>query len=68
MTEFLARELPGSGLTFKPSQNGALTYHDPCRLGRGSGLRGLRARFVAPPAVGERDPEALPMYNKYSEE
>ncbi len=38
MTEFLARELPGSGLSFKPSQNGALTYHDPCRLGRGAGL------------------------------
>ncbi len=38
MTEFLARELPGSGLSFQPSQNGAVTYHDPCRLGRGSGL------------------------------
>lgn len=38
MTEFLARELPGSGLSFKPSQNGKLTYHDPCRLGRGAGL------------------------------
>jgi len=38
MTEFLARELPGSGLSFKPSQNGALTFHDPCRLGRGAGL------------------------------
>ena len=38
MTEFLARELPGSGVSFKPSQNGAVTYHDPCRLGRGSGL------------------------------
>ncbi|MBU1904226.1 MAG: (Fe-S)-binding protein [Proteobacteria bacterium] len=38
MTEFLARELPGAGLSFKPSSNGALTYHDPCRLGRGAGL------------------------------
>ncbi len=38
MTEFLARELPGSGISFKPSTNGALTYHDPCRLGRGAGL------------------------------
>jgi len=38
MTDFFARELPGSGLSFKPSNNGALTYHDPCRLGRGSGL------------------------------
>lgn len=38
MTELLARELPGAGLSFKPSTNGALTYHDPCRLGRGEGL------------------------------
>ncbi len=38
MTELLTRELPGSGLSFKPSTNGALTYHDPCRLGRGAGL------------------------------
>jgi heterodisulfide reductase subunit D len=38
MTEFLARELPGADLSFQPSQNGAVTYHDPCRLGRGSGL------------------------------
>ena len=38
LTEFLARELPGAGVSFKPSQNGALTYHDPCRLGRGAGL------------------------------
>jgi len=38
MTEFLARELPGAGLAFRPSENGALTYHDPCRLGRGAGL------------------------------
>jgi len=38
LTEFLARELPGAGLSFEPSQNGVLTYHDPCRLGRGAGL------------------------------
>lgn len=38
LTEFLTRELPGSGLSFTPSSNGALTYHDPCRLGRGAGL------------------------------
>ena len=37
ITEFLSRELPDSGLSFKPSSNGAITYHDPCRLGRLSG-------------------------------
>jgi len=38
MTEFLARELPESGLAFNPSENGAVTFHDPCRLGRDSGI------------------------------
>ncbi len=38
MTEFLARKLPESGLEFKPSTNGAITFHDPCRLGRDSGI------------------------------
>jgi len=38
MTEFLARELPGAGLSFKPSHNGAITYQDPCRLGRLAGI------------------------------
>ena len=38
MTELLSRELPGAGQSFKPSTNGSLTYHDPCRLGRGAGL------------------------------
>jgi heterodisulfide reductase subunit D len=39
-TEFLARELPNAGLSFKP-QNGngsVVTYQDPCRLGRGAGI------------------------------
>jgi Fe-S oxidoreductase len=38
MTEFLARELPGAGLTFRPSTDGAITYQDPCRLGRWAGV------------------------------
>jgi len=38
MTEFLARELPGAGLSFRPSSNGAVTYQDPCRLGRMAGV------------------------------
>jgi len=38
MTEFLARELPDSDLSFQPSSDGVVTYHDPCRLGRGSGI------------------------------
>ena len=37
MTEFLTRELPGAGLSFRPSSNGAITYQDPCRLGRLTG-------------------------------
>ncbi|NLI80521.1 MAG: (Fe-S)-binding protein [Deltaproteobacteria bacterium] len=41
VTEFLARELPGAGVTFKPfgeSGNGGVTYQDPCRLGRQAGI------------------------------
>lgn len=38
MTEFLARELPGAELSFQPSSNGAITYQDPCRLGRMAGI------------------------------
>ena len=38
MTEFLERELPGKDLPFQPSSNGTITYHDPCRLGRGTGV------------------------------
>lgn len=38
MSEFLARELPESGLIFNPSKNGGVTFHDPCRLGRGAGI------------------------------
>ena len=38
LTEFLARELPGAGLSFASSDNGAVTYQDPCRLGRLAGI------------------------------
>jgi Fe-S oxidoreductase len=38
MTEFLARELSGSGLTFQAVSEEAVTYHDPCRLGRLAGI------------------------------
>ena len=36
----LARQalLPGAGLSFKPSPHGAITYQDPCRLGRWAGV------------------------------
>jgi Fe-S oxidoreductase len=37
ISEFLTRELEKSGLSFQPSLNGAVTYQDPCRLGRWSG-------------------------------
>jgi Fe-S oxidoreductase len=38
MTEFLARELPNTGLSFQASSSEAITYHDPCRLGRMAGI------------------------------
>jgi Fe-S oxidoreductase len=38
MSEFLARELPGSGLSFQVTSAGPVTYHDPCRLGRLAGV------------------------------
>ncbi len=38
MTEFLVRKMPDSTLSFQPSPDGAVTYHDPCRLGRLAGI------------------------------
>jgi Fe-S oxidoreductase len=38
LTDFLARELPGLGISFRPTANGAITYQDPCRLGRWNGI------------------------------
>ena len=38
LTEFLARELPRAGLELQPSAGGAVTYQDPCRLGRWAGI------------------------------
>jgi Fe-S oxidoreductase len=40
VSEFLARELPGACLSFKPGENGdgVVTYQDPCRLGRKAGI------------------------------
>jgi Fe-S oxidoreductase len=38
LTEFFAREIPKAGLTLRPSPDGAVTYQDPCRLGRWSGI------------------------------
>lgn len=38
MTEFLAGELPKTGLTFQASSAEVVTYHDPCRLGRLAGI------------------------------
>ncbi len=38
LTEFLARELPDAGLSFQPSSDTTITYHDPCRLGRLAGI------------------------------
>jgi heterodisulfide reductase subunit D len=38
LTEFLARELPHAGIAFRPASTEAITYHDPCRLGRMAGI------------------------------
>ena len=38
LTEFLAHELPLTGLAFQASSAETVTYHDPCRLG---GLAGI---------------------------
>jgi heterodisulfide reductase subunit D len=38
MTEFLVRKLPESNLSFQSSSEAAITYHDPCRLGRMAGI------------------------------
>ncbi len=38
MTEFLARELPKTDLTFHATSPETVTYHDPCRLGRLAGI------------------------------
>jgi len=38
ITEFLAKELPGSDLLFKAGAPKTVTYQDPCRLGRRSGI------------------------------
>lgn len=36
--EFIEKELSSSGISFKPSSNGSVTFQDPCRLGRLSGI------------------------------
>jgi len=38
LTELLAREIPNAGLVLRPSSAGAVTYQDPCRLGRWAGI------------------------------
>ncbi len=38
MTEFLARELTKTDLTFQTTSPETVTYHDPCRLGRLAGI------------------------------
>jgi Fe-S oxidoreductase len=38
ITEFLARELPAADVAFKTGSKRTVTYQDPCRLGRRSGV------------------------------
>jgi Fe-S oxidoreductase len=51
MTEFLARELPRTDLSFQASSAETVTYHDPCRLGRLAGI------FEAPRQLMQLLPE-----------
>ncbi|MGD9262518.1 MAG: (Fe-S)-binding protein, partial [Desulfobacterales bacterium] len=51
MTEFLARELPRTDLSFQASSAETVTYHDPCRLGRMAGI------FEAPRQLMQLLPE-----------
>jgi Fe-S oxidoreductase len=47
LSEFLARELPQAELAFQPSSTEAITYHDPCRLGRMAGIYEPPRRLLA---------------------
>lgn len=38
ISEFLAQKLPEADIVFAQSGNGKVTYHDPCRLGRRTGI------------------------------
>ena len=38
ISEFLSREIPAAGMQFQSSTAEAVTYHDPCRLGRLAGI------------------------------
>lgn len=38
ITEFLTEKIPASGISFKKATSGTVTFHDPCRLGRRSGM------------------------------
>ena len=38
MADFLVEELPKADLDRQPSEQNAVTFHDPCRLGRFSGI------------------------------
>lgn len=38
LSEFLATKLPGASLAFSENGKGPVTFHDPCRLGRLSGI------------------------------
>lgn len=47
ITEFLAPRLENQELAFRPSGNGAVTYQDPCRLGRQLGVLEEPRRLLA---------------------
>lgn len=38
VAQFLVRKLDGANLSFRPVENSTITYQDPCRLGRWSGI------------------------------
>ncbi|MCM2285454.1 MAG: (Fe-S)-binding protein [Desulfobacula sp.] len=47
ITEFLAREIPKAGIAFKNGGNTTVTFQDPCRLGRRSGIYEAPRELIA---------------------
>jgi len=47
ITEFLARELPKASVTFKNGSTTTVTFQDPCRLGRRSGIYEAPRELIA---------------------